>query len=228
MKILAISDIHGTFRGKEVALKNSEIYQPDLIVITGDITQFGPPEDAKKILDEIGNRFRTLAIPGNCDPFEVPDAIEASIAENLHANKVEIDGITFVGFGGSNLTPFNTIFEHSEDVIFRELNDLMESNKGKSTILMTHCPPKGYRDEVVGRGNMGCEAIARIVKKYKPRLVISGHIHEAYGIDDIGDDTIVVNPGAGKDGRAAIIELVINEDANGNKQIDDINIKLLS
>jgi Icc-related predicted phosphoesterase len=227
MKILAVSDIHGTSRGKEVALKNSEIYQPDLVVITGDITQFGPPEEAKTFLDVLGTKVQTLAIPGNCDPFEVPEAVEASKAKDLHANKLEIYGITFVGFGGSNQTPFNTIFEQSEDLILTELNKLMESDKGNSTVLITHCPPKGYRDEVIGRGNMGCEAIAQIVKKYKPKLVISGHIHEAYGVEDIGDETVIVNPGAGKDGRAAIIELVINEDADGKKQIDDIKIQLL-
>ncbi len=228
MKILAVSDIHGTSRGKEVAFKNSEIHQPDLVIITGDITQFGPPEDAKTFLDELGAKVKTLAIPGNCDPFEVPGAVEASKAVNLHANKVEINDITFVGFGGSNETPFNTIFEQSEDVIFTELNELMESDNGKSTVLVTHCPPKGYRDEVAGRGNMGCEAVAQIVEKYKPVLVISGHIHEAFGVEDIGDDTVIVNPGAAKEGRAAIIELVTVEDDDGSIQIDDIKIQLLS
>ena len=75
---------------------------------------------------------------------------------------------------------------------------------------------------------MGCEAITQIVQKYKPKLVISGHIHEAFGLEDIGDDTVIVNPGAAKEGRAAIIELVVNEDAVGSKQIEDIKIKLLS
>lgn len=228
MKILAVSDIHGTFRGKEVAFKNSERHRPDLVLITGDITQFGPPEDAKTFLDELGAKVKILAIPGNCDPFEVLGAIDASKAENLHANKVDFNGLTFIGFGGSNQTPFNTIFEQSEDVIFTELNELMESDKGKSTILVTHCPPKGYRDEVVGRGSMGCEAVAQIVEKYKPVLVISGHIHEAFGVEDFGDDTVIVNPGAAKEGRAALIELVTAENDDGSKQIDDIKIQLLS
>jgi len=227
MKILAVSDIHGTERGKEVAFKNYDIHQPDLVIVTGDITQFGPPADAKTFLDEIGDRVQTLAIPGNCDPFEVPGAVEASKAVDLHSNKIEINGITFVGFGGSNETPFNTIFEQPEDVIFTELDELMESDKGKRTVLVTHCPPKGYRDEVMGRGNMGCEAITRIVKKYKPKLVISGHIHEAYGVDDIGDETVVVNPGAGKDGRAALIEFDI-EKSNNNVEIANLKIQLLN
>jgi Icc-related predicted phosphoesterase len=227
MKILAVSDIHGTSRGKEVAFKNSEIHQPDLVIITGDITQFGPPEDAKMFLDELGDKVKTLAIPGNCDPFEVPGAVEASKAVNLHANKVEINGITFAGFGGSNETPFNTIFELPCEVIFKELDELMGSDTGKSTVLVTHCPPKGYRDEVVGRGNMGCEAVAQIVEKYKPVLVISGHIHEAFGVEDIGDGTVIVNPGAAKDGRAAIIEFDIAK-SNDNVEIINIKIQLLN
>jgi Icc-related predicted phosphoesterase len=227
MKILAVSDIHGTSRGKEVAFKNYEVHKPDLVIITGDITQFGPPDDAKMFLDELGDKIKTLAIPGNCDPFEVPEAVEASKAENLHANKLEINGLTFIGFGGSNLTPFNTIFEQSEDIIFAELNELMEPGKGSRTVLVTHCPPKGYRDEVTDRGSMGCEAVARIVKKYKPRLVISGHIHEAFGVDDIGDETTIVNPGAAKEGRSALIDLDLIS-SNDNVEINDIKIRLLN
>lgn len=228
MKILAVSDIHGTFRGQEVAFQNCEAHAPDLALITGDITQFGPPEDAKNLLDDLSRKVRTIALPGNCDPFEVLGAIDDSNAENLHATKIKIDGLTFIGFGGSNPTPFNTIFELPEDEIFTSLNELLEFDKGRSTILVTHCPPKGYRDEVLGRGNMGSEAIAQVVEKYKPRLVISGHIHEAYGVEELGTTTTIVNPGAAKEGRAALIQLEThkaNEDQN--VEISDINIRLL-
>ena len=40
----------------------------------------------------------------------------------------------------------------------------------------------------------------------KPILAISGHIHEAYGVDKIGN-TCVINPGALCDGRFAIVEI---------------------
>ncbi len=228
MKILAISDIHGTLRGQEVALRYCEVHNPDLAVVTGDITQFGPPEDAKHFLDDLSRKVKTFALPGNCDPFEVLGAIDASQAENLHLAKIEMHGLTFIGFGGSNPTPFNTIFELPEDEIFNGINDLIEFDKGSSTVLVTHCPPKGYRDEVLGRGKMGSEAIAQVVEKYKPRLVISGHIHEAYGVEELGATTTIVNPGAAKEGRAALIQLeTLNSKEDKDVKISDVKIQLL-
>jgi Icc-related predicted phosphoesterase len=44
-----------------------------------------------------------------------------------------------------------------------------------------------------------------IVKKLKPRLVICGHIHEGIGKCRVGK-TLIVNPGAAVEGRAAMIE----------------------
>ena len=50
MKILAVADIHGAQYRLNLVLKNIEIYSPDLVVICGDITQFGPGELAKNFL----------------------------------------------------------------------------------------------------------------------------------------------------------------------------------
>ena len=228
MKILIVSDIHGTSRGREVAFRNIAIHKPDLVLVTGDITQFGPPSDARTFLNELGTKVRTLAMPGNCDPWEVVRAIEASRAGNLHAQRLTIEGLTFVGFGGSNPTPFKTIFELPEEEIFKALDSLMERTKSDRTILVTHCPPRGFRDLVVGRGNMDSDAIAQVVEKYKPRMVISGHIHEAYGVEEIGANTTIINPGAAKEGRAAIIDIT-PQLSNDGKMIAnlEINIQLI-
>lgn len=52
----------------------------------------------------------------------------------------------------------------------------------------------------------GSKLVKRIVQRYQPLLHVGGHIHESLGKDRIGK-TILVNPGAANEGKAAIIEL---------------------
>ena len=52
----------------------------------------------------------------------------------------------------------------------------------------------------------GSKMAKRIIQKYQPLLHIGGHIHESLGKDKIGK-TVLINPGAANEGKAAIIEL---------------------
>ena len=200
MRILAVADIHGASEAKKGI--NSQIveYTPNIVVVCGDITQFGPPESAKDFLDGIS--LKTLAIPGNCDPRGVLEAIEDSQAIPLHGKKVELSGYTFVGLGGSNTTPFNTPFELTEDEMYTALDGLMQNG----ALLMVHAPSKGHLDRTVTSDDLGSQAIADIVSKFSPPLVISGHIHEARGVEREGKTTYV-NPGPASRGYAAVIDL---------------------
>lgn len=51
----------------------------------------------------------------------------------------------------------------------------------------------------------GSKMARRIINSYQPLLHLGGHIHEALGKDKVGK-TILVNPGAAHEGKAAIIE----------------------
>jgi Icc-related predicted phosphoesterase len=139
------------------------------------------------------------------------DIIDTSPAKNLHGKKEILDGITFVGLGGSNSTPFNTPFELDENEIYKQLDNLMEPG----VILILHFPIKGHLD-LAGRGvNTGSSAALRIVKKYKPSLVLSGHIHESIGTESDNAGTLYANPGPLKDGKAAIVDISPNSDMSG-------------
>ena len=78
MKILATADIHGAQYRLNLVLKNIERYSPDLVVICGDVTQFGPGELAKNLLNQI--QVETLAITGNIDTPDVGKGIDESKA----------------------------------------------------------------------------------------------------------------------------------------------------
>ena len=200
MRILAIADIHGTEEVKDIVNDHINDHAPDLVLVCGDITQFGPAEWAKRFLD--GLTQKTFAIPGNCDPYEVVNAIDQSKATLLHGKKEELDGQIFVGLGGSNPTPFGTPFESSEDEMYTILDNLMVKN----AVLAVHAPAMGHLDKTSVRSGLGSKAILDIVTKYSPKLVVSAHIHEARGVEKDGE-TIYVNPGPASMGFAAIIDI---------------------
>jgi len=71
MKILSVADIHGSQYRLNTVLNNIGKYSPDLVVICGDITQFGPREVATNFLNQIP--VETFAIPGNIDTSDYVD-----------------------------------------------------------------------------------------------------------------------------------------------------------
>jgi Icc-related predicted phosphoesterase len=200
MNILAVADVHGTASASSTISQQIRRTSPDLVIVCGDISQFGPPSWAANFLDSIPKK--TLALPGNCDPEEVIATIEESKALSLHGKKRKIDDVTFCGFGGSNPTPFGTLLEFTEDEIFSALDGIMEPG----CVLAVHSPPKGHLDSTPAATGLGSSAISDIVKKYSPRLVISAHIHEARGVER-DEHTIYVNPGPASKGYAAVIKL---------------------
>jgi len=202
-RVLVVSDIHGSEMGIQEVVRKSELLKPDLVVICGDITHFGPPEQATKFLDML--EVPTFAVPGNCDPPEVIPAIEDSKAKALHRRRQEFRGHTFVGLGGSPQSPNGLAMEFSEERIFEFLDEVMVPEG----ILVTHCPAWGHND-TAGGAHLGSKAISDIVEKYKPKLALSGHIHDARGIlKDKG--TIFVNPGPAKQGFGALVTIEGNK-----------------
>jgi len=199
MKILVLTDIHSSERAIDIASRDIEEHAPELLIICGDITHFGPGSFAEKFLDSIS--IKTLAVPGNCDPPEVLRVLEDRNV-SLHGKTAEIGSFIFVGLGGSNKTPFNSFTEFTEDYIFAALDRVMVEN----AILVTHVPTKGYLDGPSPSEHYGSEAVAKIVDKYRPRVAISGHIHEARGVTrDKG--TLFFNPGPAMRGNRAILSL---------------------
>jgi Icc-related predicted phosphoesterase len=200
MRFLVLSDIHGRDKVAKWAKRLAKEHRTDAYIILGDITHFGPGSWAGEFLSQLD--LPAYAIPGNCDPPElVCREIEAH-ATLLHKRKMAIGGNVFVGLGGSNPTIFDTPFEMDEEDIEAALRPLME----KGIIMALHAPPRGINDRTGSGLNVGSDAILRLVNEYRPRAVLSGHIHEDRGIVE-KDGTLFLNPGAAKDGNAAVLDL---------------------
>ena len=195
MKILAVADIHGAQYRLNLVLKNIERYSPDLVVVCGDITQFGPWEIAKNFLDQIP--VETLAITGNIDTPEVSKGVNESKAVGIEMRRVVKKGIPFIGTNGFDDSQLNILNN-------KKLID-------EKSIVVSHVPPYETMDKIFLGKHGGSKELRKIMDKYKPRLVLCGHIHENPGVIKVGNTT-VVNCSMGKRGEGAIIE--INENTS--------------
>ena len=199
MKILAAADIHGSQYRLNIILKNIEKYSPDLVIICGDITQFGPGEVAKNFLDQIP--VETLAISGNIDTSEVDQAITDSKADNIDLKRIVKKGISFIGIGGTIPSPLSSIV-----VIDRDSKKPIEEMIDEKSVLITHEPPFKTQDKVFFGHHAGNRELKELVEECEPRLVLCGHIHEDPGITKF-NETIVVNCSLGKRTEGALIEI---------------------
>ena len=198
MRIIGFGDIHMD----PGAVENiPAIDSADLIIITGDITNYGSSLDAGKVLSKLQAINSTiLAVAGNLDQPEVAQYLEDN-GMSLHGMGRIINGLSMMGLGGSNYTPFNTPYEFSE----QELADLLtlgfsQVGDAKNFILVSHTPPVQTKtDRLVNGNHVGSKAVRTFIEEKQPLLCLTGHIHESMGQDYIGK-TLVLNPGMMKDG----------------------------
>ncbi len=216
MKILAATDFHGTSNAESNLSKFLERGY-DCLVLSGDLTQFGPPEVAESLLKRAKSTANVpiFAVPGNCDPKPILKVLDKHGA-NLHGKCEKSGDITFCGFGGSNLTPFNTPFELTEVEIQEELAAI-PYNGNEKWILVTHAPPHGTKlDEIKAGIHVGSKSIRQFIEQKQPLISICGHVHEARGTDELGR-TLIVNPGPINKGFAA--EILIPDEGKPSVQL---------
>ncbi len=206
MKIIALTDIHGKLQA--LADIAHDLEAADVVLLTGDLTMFGRRDDALRVLDAVRQyNPRVLAVMGNCDYPEV----EALLIEEgicLHRTHRTVDGVTFVGLGGSLPCPMPTLNEWTESEIADHLEAAWEGlNPSDPFVLVSHQPPA---DTVVDRAaigkHVGSAAVRHFIERYRPAICFSGHIHEAQGTDLVSG-TLCINPGPFLEGLYAWVEI---------------------
>ncbi len=186
MKILAISDIHGDTGLVKKVEKLAKKENVDMIVLAGDQTWFEEP--VEKIIFPIAKK-PTLIIHGNHESEELINIWEKMYPhlKNIHKKHLEKDKI---GFFGSGTTDWG--FKEDSEQIFKELKQGHEKIKHlKKKVMIQHCPPMGSAVELLGfPGSYGTR---KAIDKFKPDVLICGHIHEGGGIIEQIGKTKVMN-----------------------------------
>lgn len=192
LRILALSDIHGKRAGFEYADKKMNELEPDVVVISGDVSS---GYDLTRVLAVLsGFMIPVLYVPGNMDPDALSEgACSSGVFYNIHGRRKEISGVGFVGIG-AQISGF-----------LGEVSDLIRILLTGDT-LVSHFPPYGFNDIAYNGEHIGSSDLLQLVKSIKPRLVITGHVHECPGVMRSGS-TVYVNPGPAYQARCAIIEV---------------------
>lgn len=174
MKIVAISDLHGTY---------PKLPSADLIIIAGDV--MGPRDLGDQIVDwnkvvkpwlEGLDATKVILVGGNHD-FILQD-MRKYATEDLakHIVYLEDSFTTLNGMviWGSPWTPpfYNWAFMREE----ADLENIFAQIPLNTDILVTHGPPFGTLDD-----GLGSKALKNRLQTVKPKLHFFGHIHEGYG-----------------------------------------------
>ncbi|MEM1569502.1 MAG: metallophosphoesterase [Candidatus Bathyarchaeia archaeon] len=202
---MVLSDIHSSFNAAYTLSREALKLKLDLLVICGDITHFGSLNEAEKMLSFFRG-LKTFFVPGNCDPPALLTSGNVQDALNIHGKLHMSDSTAFLGIGGSPKTPFSTRIEFEEEEIYRIVKGALNDFKGR-LIVVSHSPPADTSTDLTSLGlHAGSRALRKFIEEYKPLAVVHGHIHEARGMDRLGE-TLIVNPGPAKQNFYAILEL---------------------
>jgi len=189
VKLLIFSDIHSDAR----ALERLMAIEADYYFCAGDLVNFSRGLDAMgEILKKRGDRV--YVIPGNHESAQqIADLCAKFGMHNFHGSRLELDGFHVVGLGYSNITPFETPGEYSEEELEARLH---EFDGLKPLIAICHVPPHGTMlDRITNLRHAGSTAMRDFLRREQPRYFFCGHIHEAAGAQEKLGETSALNVG---------------------------------
>lgn len=189
MKLLVFSDIHSDAR----ALERLMAIEADYYFCAGDLVNFSRGLDAMgEILKKRGERV--YVIPGNHESAQqVTDLCARFGLNDFHGGRIELGGFHVVGLGYSNITPFETPGEYTEEELETRLH---EFDGLKPMIAICHVPPRGTTlDRITNLRHAGSTAMRDFVRREQPRFFFCGHIHEAAGAQEKLGETSALNVG---------------------------------
>ena len=193
MRILAFTDIHGSFVALRRIGQKVKSQNPDLLVCAGDISIF--EHGIFGILRKLNKlNKKIIIVHGNHEDSST--FIKCSkLFKNIifiHKNYFIEDDILFLGYGGDGFSVFDKGFEKISRNKFKKM---INNHQGKKIILVTHAAPYRTKLDKLMQGHCGNKSIRNFVDKNKIDLLICGHLHENFGKEDKIKKTKIINPG---------------------------------
>lgn len=161
-----------------------------------------------------GTGVRCLVAPGNDDPWGIDSVLQrSSVVELAEGKCLELeDGTQVITTGYSNLTPWNTPREVTEEQLGERLESMFSNvTSPDRLVLVAHPPPKDssldqapkideqFRVQMdvgsIRMTSVGSSAVRTFIEAHQPLLGLHGHVHESRGTERIGR-TLCVNPGS--------------------------------
>lgn len=165
-KILIISDIPILKKYHPDSLK-SMFKNIDFILSAGDLSN--------DYLDYIFTLLNKELIFVNGNHIYNPNH-NIEFCKNVDQKIINFKGLRIMGFDGSQIYSYGDHQYSESQVFFMILKNLLRLFWKKPDIVLSHSPPKGIHD----RGDhvhTGFQAYHFILKYFKPKIWIHGHIH---------------------------------------------------
>jgi uncharacterized protein len=205
MNLLCLSDLHGSaamLRRIFAAVKTA-----DMILLGGDLTDFGSPENAERIVQQAQSLGApVLAVAGNCDSADIDQRL-LELGVSLHGRGIVCSGVGVHGV--SAIPPWRGgMYQFTEAELAAALRAGYADVAGaKHHVVLAHAPPHGSkRDRTMLFQHVGSVALQNFIEETQPELVVCGHVHEARGSETIGR-TLVVNCGPAAHGYYALADV---------------------
>ena len=203
--VACLADIHG----KLDFIDFNWISPADFLLIAGDLTKFGDPDQIQACVNwalQFPSRHRII-VAGNHDMTldqkgfryfpkkpkwrnlrEIRKILDAPGIRYLEHQPITIEGINFF------CSPYSMFFENMAFPVFPEETDHFWDDVPYNTdVFITHGPPYGILDETLKHHKKtGDPGLLKKIKEIHPCLSIFGHIHECYGNVTV-EQTLFVN-----------------------------------
>jgi uncharacterized protein len=204
MKLVAFADVHDRFHAVTRILQ--QIDPVDVILIAGDITTNGTPDDVQRAIAAWQPFAPTLlAVAGNMDSPAIDQKLE-QLGVSINASCREIGQIAFLGCSAAPIS-IGTPYEIPEAEITERLErGFAQIQQARQCVVVPHAPPRGTVDRTQSGRSAGSQAIREFIDRTQPALVVCGHIHEARGQLREGS-TLVVNCGPAYQGHYVLINM---------------------
>ena len=199
MRIAATADLHFTAAQHQALHEqlNRVRDAADVLVLAGDLTNYGKPEEMEPLLNVIvRSRVPTVAVLGNHDyesgqQCELMRMMSAAGIKVLDGTAYERDGVGFAGtkgfvggFGRSMLTAFGET--EIKEFVQASINEAMKLERAmsqlrtKKRIVVVHYSPiastvEGEAAEILPF--LGTSRLAEVVDRHGADLVVHGHAH---------------------------------------------------
>jgi Icc-related predicted phosphoesterase len=205
VRIAYVVDVHDRFEAVPDALADAR--PVDVLVVGGDITTFGMPDDAERAI-RLWQPLapRVLAVAGNMDSPEIDERL-VELGVSLNGRGVVLDGVGLFGVSAAPRSPLRTPYEVPDEELGRRAEaGLAEIASARTRVFVPHAPPYGTACDRLRSGeHVGSRTLRGFVDRERPDVVLCGHIHESRGVDDLGP-TRVVNPGPVTAGHFALVD----------------------
>ena len=181
-QITCISDLHGNY---------PELPGGDLLIVAGDLTaRDNPGEYLTGFFPWIAKTKykKRIVIAGNHDTLIQKGIVPMDAIidfEYLCDSGTEFEGLKIWGSPWSlwfhGINPKCKAFTGNEEKLAEQYAKIPDD----TDILVTHGPMKGFLDKTAKGEHVGSVSLKIRIWQMQnpPRLIVSGHIHEAYGMD---------------------------------------------